>query len=415
MGWGKLIGDFAKGYIGERGIEGTMDDLNSLKNGVSKLFGSNDDGEKQEERNLQYQQLWEEMLESLNNNLENQHYDAAFGDIDSFYRNYDNNEKDFYYYYWRAVIRLCIWRDSEVDNPDDNKLYSKVTSEIGQAKKIIYNEDQRNSITELKQALADVKESREREKANRDEANALLADLDTLRDPDNPIHGNKETDYDLSFQIIDEFNDKFGGEHDAFYFYLRTNVYNSMFAYFSRNLDRGKSFDPDMLKAKFAAAKNDAQKAVSLENDAETTALRDRINEQIQEIEQKMSSKQQSVSKKSQNSSSHDNTNVEKEYLDELKACLADDNQISDRERRLLNRLRESLGISEERAREIEDSLANGGLSDEEKEYVDALKDSLVDGVISDRERRLLDKLRNSLGISEDRAKELENSIAKNK
>lgn len=104
----------------------------------------------------------------------------------------------------------------------------------------------------------------------------------------------------------------------------------------------------------------------------------------------------------------------EKEYLEEIKVCLADDGAISDRERRILNRLRDSLGISEKRAKELEESL-NKGVSDDEKEYLDALKDSLVDGVISDRERRLLDKLRNSLGISKDRAKELENSIAKNK
>ena len=45
-----------------------------------------------------------------------------------------------------------------------------------------------------------------------------------------------------------------------------------------------------------------------------------------------------------------------KEYQEELKACL-EDGTISDRERRLLDRLRKSLGISEERAKAIEDGL----------------------------------------------------------
>lgn len=149
MGWGKLIGDLAKDYISERGIGGALEDAGSIKDGIGKLFGGSDD-DNDEEANQQYQQLWQEMIDSLTNNLESQNYDAAFKDIDSFYRNYDNNEKDFYYYYWRAVIRLTIWRDSEVDNSDDNKLYSKVTSEIGQAKRFISTDDQRNSINEPK-------------------------------------------------------------------------------------------------------------------------------------------------------------------------------------------------------------------------------------------------------------------------
>ena len=40
-------------------------------------------------------------------------------------------------------------------------------------------------------------------------------------------------------------------------------------------------------------------------------------------------------------------------YLKEDKACLEEDSEITAKERRLLNRIRESLGISEERANEI--------------------------------------------------------------
>ena len=100
----------------------------------------------------------------------------------------------------------------------------------------------------------------------------------------------------------------------------------------------------------------------------------------------------------------------EKEYLEELKTCLSDaEGEISTGERRLLERLRRHLGISEERAAEIENSL-KPQLSDEEKEYLEEFKLCLEDGNnISSGERRLLDKLRNSLGISEERAKEIEN------
>ena len=99
---------------------------------------------------------------------------------------------------------------------------------------------------------------------------------------------------------------------------------------------------------------------------------------------------------------------AEQEYLDELKACLEDDAEISPRERRLLERLRTNLGISDVRAAELEASLSQPVLTEAEKEYLSEYQECATDGIISDKERRLLDKLRNVLGISEERAKKLE-------
>lgn len=103
----------------------------------------------------------------------------------------------------------------------------------------------------------------------------------------------------------------------------------------------------------------------------------------------------------------------EQDYLTELKACLGNDDIISDRERRLLNKLRQSLGISEERAKELESCIYSiVQLTSEEQEYADEVKACLEDdGEISPKERRLLDKLRDSLGIQPSRAQEIENSI----
>ena len=102
-------------------------------------------------------------------------------------------------------------------------------------------------------------------------------------------------------------------------------------------------------------------------------------------------------------------TSDEEEYLIEYKACLEDDGVITDRERRLLDRIRKSLGISEERARELEASCTAPSFTEEEQEYADEIRTCLEEGgCISDRERRLLNKLRISLGISEERANEIE-------
>lgn len=410
MGWGKFLGDFAKGYISERGIDGALQDANSIKNGISQLFGSSDDDKDDsddEELAQQYQQLWNEMVESINKKLDEQNFNGAFNELDSFYRNYENNEKDFYYYYWRGVIRFRIWQNSDIDSPDDQKLYSKATTEIGQAKQLMSTDDQRDMIKDLKQALKETADNRASQKAYSKKFDSFTNEFESLMYPDKTINSSKEEDYKQLFTKIDDFYAENENSYDAFYYFLRAKVYNSMFAYFTLSLDNGVTLDQNILKSKFAGAKEDTQRMVNLSNDSNYISLRNRINEQIEEIEQKLNT----ASKTSQTSVPANNQKNEAEYLDELKACLSDDNQISDRERRLLNRLRESLGISETRAKELEDSLINGGLTEDEKEYLDALKDSLVDGVISDRERRLLDKLRISLGISDDRAKELEQSL----
>lgn len=103
-----------------------------------------------------------------------------------------------------------------------------------------------------------------------------------------------------------------------------------------------------------------------------------------------------------------DNTSSEQEYIEEIKYCLEEDEEISPRERRLLEKLRIKLGITEERAKELEESLLAPALTDDEKEYLEEYKECAADGEITAKDRRLLDKLRKMLGISEERAKELE-------
>lgn len=101
-------------------------------------------------------------------------------------------------------------------------------------------------------------------------------------------------------------------------------------------------------------------------------------------------------------------TEAEQEYLDMVKECL-EDGEIGNRERKLLDKIRVKNGISEERAKELESTLTVPQLTDDEKEYLEAYKDACEDGKVSDKQRRLLEKLRVMYGISEERAKLLEN------
>lgn len=100
----------------------------------------------------------------------------------------------------------------------------------------------------------------------------------------------------------------------------------------------------------------------------------------------------------------------EKKYKEEVLFCLEDGGSISDDDRKYLDRKRNKFGISLERAEEIE-SMCKPQLTENEQEYLDTFREMTSDGEISDRMRRLLDRERESLGISQERAEQIEHII----
>ena len=94
------------------------------------------------------------------------------------------------------------------------------------------------------------------------------------------------------------------------------------------------------------------------------------------------------------------------QYAEEIRFMLEDDGEIDEKERRVLERLRKNLGLSEEEAKQIEEQFTQ--LSQNEKEYLEEYQTIIADGEITEKERRLLNRLSSSLGISEERIKELE-------
>lgn len=102
----------------------------------------------------------------------------------------------------------------------------------------------------------------------------------------------------------------------------------------------------------------------------------------------------------------------EEKYKEEVLFCLEDGGSISDDDRKYLERKRNKFGISPERAAEIE-SMCKPQLTEEEQEYLETFREMTSDGEISDRMRRLLDRERESLCISRDRAAEIERTVLK--
>ncbi len=104
----------------------------------------------------------------------------------------------------------------------------------------------------------------------------------------------------------------------------------------------------------------------------------------------------------------------ESEYMEELKFCF-EKGSITDSEKRLLKRRAGKLGISEERFIELENILTQDKpqYTPKEMEYIEELKFCLEAGDITDDVRKLLDRYREKLEISEKRAVELEENLLK--
>jgi len=104
--------------------------------------------------------------------------------------------------------------------------------------------------------------------------------------------------------------------------------------------------------------------------------------------------------------------NNEKDFEEFILDCL-DDGNITGDERRLIERRRAKLNITEERAKQIEEQVIKyGNANESEREYLEELDFCLSSGgLVSEDERRILERLRIKLQISEERAKQLEERI----
>lgn len=109
--------------------------------------------------------------------------------------------------------------------------------------------------------------------------------------------------------------------------------------------------------------------------------------------------------------SSNPLTEIEEEYKEEVLFYL-NEGEIRDLERKSLNRRRLKLGISEERANEIELMCHPApSFTDNEFEYIEICKEICGDGEISPRVKKVLSREAENLRISYERAIELEKYI----
>lgn len=413
---------FIKGYVSERGVQGTMEDAVSLMQDVGnvgkKLFGSNgeengsdeyDEYENDEaETNYFDEKTWKKLCDGIETLKEESDYAGALKMLNDYYNRFQV-DLDYFYFYLKAGILLAKYDDTGRSPESDFNCKIEIDKAIKACDKYGDKDDE-----PLTMELKDKYESTKLRVSYWRKMTSLQEEVDTLRDPKHIVTTSKVNDVLKAFELVDNFWKKEstaedGSVHDIDFFYLfKARVYNAFLFYLAEDKQELDALSDEQLSDFFVDATDCADKVLAfceLDDKSDEEFLNRRIPEQIEELKQLRCGKKSSI----HSSSSASVTSEEQEYLEEIRACLDNDGEITSRERRLLDRLRKSLGITEARAKELEASV--NSMSDEEKEYQEELKACLEDGTISDRERRLLDRLRKSLGISEERAKAIENRL----
>ncbi len=376
MGWGKFLGDLAKdfaaGYIEERGVKGTVEDISSLAKG---LFSNDSDSSDVDDLINEYDAL-----------INDGEPDKAIALIKGYYKN-NHTEKDNIYNY---LVGNAFY--SKAADTYDLQTANKAKQHICDAKRHspigddIYNTCE-ELLSDIDSLIANIKRS-----------NAVIENWNKTCDKVAELTDNKE--FDKASEILLSHYQKFeNGELDSFYWVEMAKIYYACHAYATTQ---------NAIDNYYSQFLSSLSKAENLSDSAK----------QIEEIKniRKWEKHVLNIPTTQHSTPTTENNSMndkELEYLNELKECLENDGTISDRERRLLDKLRSSLGISEERAKELEKQISNVELTSDEEEYFNELKSCYEDGEISDKERRLLNRLYKSLGISDSRAVEIEALVRK--
>lgn len=466
MSFWKIAGEFAKefgkGYVKERGVKGTMEDLGDFASGVKNFFSSGAESGEEENsisdiynqyiededyqgaldfvrdyykgiekdyayfyylgnaqlelartsdddsllnkavQNLktafnkcpseyedssflkeQYENArdWQTFINDMNDThekvqeyIDNQKYDAAIQKWNQYYRKHFNNQKDFIYY----SKAYDIYIDQIIMEDDINLQFDKIDEVLSQMGKLATEEKQREEYNSNKNFVFLLKNDNKIAKFRQNGA------------------------YDKAIRQIEDYYSTQPNKNDELGYWSR--IFMNYFDAIDSGIQIGKSKEEDIAFLRTSLAQRERL------GDTEYMEYIEKDRVKMEELLSNLS--QSSTSSKSYNDGSSLNSKAaEQEYISELKECLAD-GIITDRERRLLDKLRKSLGISEERAQELEIQCNPASFTKEEKEYSEEVKACLADdGIITDRERRLLVKLAKSLNISSQRALEIESQI----
>ena len=347
--------------------------------------------------------------DTIEEHIEDGEYESALYILKKYYTECDV-DFDFFYFFLKANIFVERYSQKGRSYKSDSSHVIEVEEAIEACKE--YEEKNQKDLTlKLEEKFEDVK-SKIRYWC---EMASLNDEIVTLCNPEFVITTSKVNDILRAFELLEAFwKEECTGEDGTIYdidifFMFKVHIYNAFFSFLTKSKQELNALSDEQLSDYYSDAMDCVKKVILCCEDDVMTEEDEELNERIPEVIEELKQLRQGKDSSTTLSPSASLTSEEQEYLEEIKACLEEDGEITSKERRLLDRLRKSLGITEARAKELEDSIDD--LSDDEKEYQEELKACLEDGTISDRERRLLNRIRKSLGITEERAKEIEDRL----
>lgn len=385
MGWGSILGDFAKGfaegYIEERGVKGTIKDIGDIASG---LFNDSDSEEEADDND------WNQLFSTIEKLNREEKYIESLNTLDSFYNEYMDGDGDSTYFYCRAET-LVEYLESEIGSDDFDDILDELNTALREGKSF-KDKDFKKEFEEI-----------EHQRAVAINSHQEVVEWKKLKE--NCLDLCRKAKFDKAEELVEDWYNRYDMDSGCPYLYALINIERH-----KQDLFSGKSPAKEEINATEHFISEVARDATAVEWCKE-------LNDALKAVKVRCAAIKPVAPRKEtkQEAGVTSLSDSEKEYLDEIKACLEDDGEISARERRLLDKLCLSLGISAERAAELE-AIATGtpALTDSEKEYFSELKECMSDGIISDRERRLLNRIRQSLNITEERAAFIE-SILKTK
>lgn len=153
MGWGKILGgfakDFAKGYVEERGVKGTLEDVGDIAKGIKGFFSDSSDNSSEVS--------WDDLTDSINQLRDENKYSDALDLLDQYYQEYEDGEPDVYYYLWRSHI-LIDWLELETQEESFREI-DKALQEAIREGRCFHESELNTEFKELKKRQYDANES----------------------------------------------------------------------------------------------------------------------------------------------------------------------------------------------------------------------------------------------------------------
>ena len=372
----------AQGYMSPDKLNASLSNLSQAKRMApedSEVYGMVCNRLDEVKGRQEYCVNFDSTMERINEYIASKDYEMAEATLSKFYKKYENNVHDCFY--WMKLFE--IHGDSRMENSDDE------SADL-------------NQLEEYLQEMSDCINGDSYYAEKYDEKVAVYNAIEEYQ-----AYANAETmanngEFDKAIQIL-EAHFKTNNRKKGLGYWNDISRFHRMAI--EQALEKGET-----PTARLEAYQNAIFKVKEFVESEDEESLYNFLFDTYKELKARMATA--SDSQESRPAQASDSlTDSEREYLTELKECL-EDGTISERENRLLDRLRKSLGISEQRAEELKE-MASEKLTEAEKEYLTEYEACMADGQISDRERRLLDKLSKSLGITPARIAELEAKVNK--